>query len=449
MPASAGKILFEGVEVAPLTRRARPRDLVRLQMVFQNPFSSLNPRRTIGAQLAEAMLAAGFTRRAGRGRVAELLELVGLSPGAAERYPHQFSGGQRQRIAVARALAAEPSVIVLDEPLSSLDASAQAQLANVLVDLARKLEIGLLLISHDLAIVRYAADAISVMYLGRIVEDGPPAPPVETPLHPYTEALIGAVPHADGAGTLPEALPGEVPDPARPPSRLPLPSALPLPVRPLHGRRAAAASARRRANGRLLAPRRRPHATPAAREGCGPDQPMEVTDERLDVRRHRSLAGAPARDPAHGCRPVSLRRGRRLALHRHSLAGDAADAGDPEPRGRAGGGARLRRAARRGALVGRGRARDRGARLPAVRCRLRRASRRDSRSSSPTSCARRGRTHRRPRALRAAPALEDRGRDRRHPPGTACGRGCDGGGRGDPARARRSTASGCSTKDSR
>ena len=137
VPASAGRILFEGREVGPLTRRARPRDLVRLQMVFQNPFSSLNPRRTIGAQLAEAMLAAGFTRRAGRGRVTELLELVGLSAGAAERYPHQFSGGQRQRIAVARALAAEPSVIVLDEPLSSLDASAQAQLANVLVDLAR------------------------------------------------------------------------------------------------------------------------------------------------------------------------------------------------------------------------------------------------------------------------------------------------------------------------
>jgi oligopeptide/dipeptide ABC transporter ATP-binding protein len=218
VPASAGKIFFEGREVGPLTRRARPRDLVRLQMVFQNPFSSLNPRRTIGAQLAEAMLAAGLTRRAGRGRVAELLELVGLSAGAAERYPHQFSGGQRQRIAVARALAAQPSVIVLDEPLSSLDASAQAQLANVLVDLARTLEIGLLLISHDLAIVRYAADAISVMYLGRIVEDGPAAATWQTPLHPYTEALVGAVPHADGAGTLPEALPGEVPDPARPPA---------------------------------------------------------------------------------------------------------------------------------------------------------------------------------------------------------------------------------------
>ena len=217
VPTSAGRIVFEGHEVTPLTRRARPRDLVRLQMVFQNPFSSLNPRRTIGTQLTEAALASGASRRVGRDRVGELLERVGLSASVASRYPHQFSGGQRQRIAVARALAAEPSVIVLDEPLSSLDASAQAQLANVLVELARTLEIGLLLISHDLAIVRYAADTISVMYLGRIVEDGQAEQTWETPLHPYTEALIGAVPNADGEGTLPLALPGEVPDPARPP----------------------------------------------------------------------------------------------------------------------------------------------------------------------------------------------------------------------------------------
>jgi peptide/nickel transport system ATP-binding protein len=218
VPASGGTIMFEGHEVTALSRRARPHELVRLQMVFQNPYSSLNPRRTIGAQLGEAMAAAGIRRRAGRSRAGELLELVGLSAEATTRYPHQFSGGQRQRIAVARALAAEPSVIVLDEPLSSLDASAQAQLANVLVDLARSLGIGLLLISHDLAIVRYAADAISVMYLGEVVEDGAAGPTWDIPLHPYTEALIGAVPYADGEGTLPHALPGEVPDPARPPA---------------------------------------------------------------------------------------------------------------------------------------------------------------------------------------------------------------------------------------
>src|SRR4051794_36345592 len=134
------------------------------------------------------------------------------------RYPHQSSGGQRHRIAVARALAAAPSVLVLDEPLASLDASAQAQLANLLVDLSRRLSLSLLLISHDLAIVRHVADVVSVMYLGVMVETGPTQPMWSLPLHPYTEALIGAVPSPDGRGVLPDALPGEVPDPAHPPA---------------------------------------------------------------------------------------------------------------------------------------------------------------------------------------------------------------------------------------
>ena len=217
---AAGTIRFEGRDVTPLTRRARPRELSRLQMVFQNPYSSLNPRRKVGSQLADAgaKLDPRLARGPRRERVAELLETVGLPSSAADRFPHQFSGGQRQRIAIARTLAASPSVLVLDEPLASLDASAQAQIANLLVELSRDLGLSLLLISHDLAIVRHVADVVAVMYLGVMVETAPTRALWEQPLHPYTEALIGAVPHADGEGFLPEALPGEVPDPARPPS---------------------------------------------------------------------------------------------------------------------------------------------------------------------------------------------------------------------------------------
>jgi peptide/nickel transport system ATP-binding protein len=206
---TSGTVTFESREVTPLRRRARPADLVRLQLVFQNPYSSLNPRRTVGSQVADGARGAN---------VAELLDLVGLPANAVSRYPHEFSGGQRQRIAIARALAANPSVVVLDEPLASLDASAQAQLANLLKRLARRLDVGLLLISHDLAIVRHVADEVSVMYLGRMAEQAPTEQLWARPAHPYSEALIAAVPRPDGGGLLPEALPGEVPDPASPPS---------------------------------------------------------------------------------------------------------------------------------------------------------------------------------------------------------------------------------------
>jgi oligopeptide/dipeptide ABC transporter ATP-binding protein len=215
---TAGHVRFEGRDVTALTRRARPQALTRLQLVFQNPYSSLNPRRKIGDQIADGLPDHASGRSGRARRVGELLERVGLSAGAAQRFPSQFSGGQRQRIAIARALAADPSLIVLDEPLASLDASAQAQVANLLVQLSRELSLGLLLISHDLAIVRHTADVVSVMYLGRIVETGQTREVWSAPLHPYTEALIAAVPRPDGSGTMPDALPGEVPDPARPPT---------------------------------------------------------------------------------------------------------------------------------------------------------------------------------------------------------------------------------------
>ncbi len=213
---SAGSVTFEGERVAPLSRTPRPMAQRRLQMVFQDPFSSLNPRRTVADLIGDGLNVA----RGHGGRVltvGECLERVGLPAAAGERFPHQFSGGQRQRIAIARALAADPRCIVADEPISALDASAQASVANLLVSLVDELEMGLLFISHDLSIVRRIADITTVMYLGKIVESGPSERLWDTPLHPYAAGLIGAIPEPDGSGRLPLDLPGDVPDPASPP----------------------------------------------------------------------------------------------------------------------------------------------------------------------------------------------------------------------------------------
>jgi peptide/nickel transport system ATP-binding protein len=218
---TAGTIVACGHDRSTPARSARERRRrgSEVQIVFQDPYSSLDPRQTAEQAIGEVLRLHRGGEKAGRAtRVRELCELVGLPASAVGRYPHEFSGGQRQRIAIARTLAADPSVIVLDEPLASLDASAQAQLANLLLDLSRNLGLGLLLISHDLAIVRHVSDSVSVMYLGRMVETGETRAVWERPLHPYTESLVNAIPHPDGRGFLPAALPGEVPDPVDPPS---------------------------------------------------------------------------------------------------------------------------------------------------------------------------------------------------------------------------------------
>ena len=218
LPVESGAVWFDGEPVLPITRRARPARQRRLQMIFQDPYSSLNPRRRIGSQIEDALrMAARYGGDRGH-RVRELLERVQLPPDTAEKYPHEFSGGQRQRIAIARVLAADPALIVADEAISALDASAQAAVANLLVGLAREFHVGLLFISHDLSVVGKMADAVSVMYLGTVVESGPTRLLWNSPQHPYTAALIAAVPEADGRRVLPQDLPGDVPDPANPPT---------------------------------------------------------------------------------------------------------------------------------------------------------------------------------------------------------------------------------------
>jgi peptide/nickel transport system ATP-binding protein len=193
---TAGSIRFEGADIthadAAAMRPLRP----RLQMVFQDPYASLNPRIAIGDALAEPLLVHGRvpSRQAARVRVAALLETVGLNPSWAGRFPHEFSGGQRQRVSIARALALEPDLVVADEPVSALDVNVQAQVLNLMLDLRARLGLAYLFIAHDLAVVRAFCDRVGVMYLGRIVEEGPAAEILSAPLHPYTVALVSAVP---------------------------------------------------------------------------------------------------------------------------------------------------------------------------------------------------------------------------------------------------------------
>jgi oligopeptide/dipeptide ABC transporter ATP-binding protein len=217
-PLAAGTVTFEGREVTRLGRGRRPDHLRGLQMVFQDPYESLNPRRKVGDLIADGAFLRGSSRKDGLQLAGELLERVGMPAAAVNSYPHEFSGGQRQRIAIARTLATRPSCLIADEPISALDASAQAQVANLLGELVDDGDLGLVLVSHDLSVVRQVADRVAVMYLGRIVEIGATETVWASPQHPYTEALVAAIPRADGAGVLPADLPGDVPDPASPPS---------------------------------------------------------------------------------------------------------------------------------------------------------------------------------------------------------------------------------------
>jgi len=218
---SAGSVRFDGVDLLGLGAREMRAFRRRMQIVFQDPFSSLNPHLRVADMLEEAMVIHGLEPdgAARRARVDELLATVGLRPEYGRRFPHEFSGGQRQRLAIARALAVRPEFIVADEPVSALDVSIQAQIVNLLDDLQRRFGIALLFIAHDLAVVRHVAPRVAVMYLGRIVEIGDAESVFARPSHPYTRALISAIPVPD-----PDArrerilLGGEIPSPMAPPS---------------------------------------------------------------------------------------------------------------------------------------------------------------------------------------------------------------------------------------
>ena len=217
---TGGRVLFEGADIAGFDRAATKRYRASVQAVFQDPWGSLDPRMRIGASIGEPLLASGsWKRRAARERVHELLAQVGLAPEHADRFPHEFSGGQRQRIAVARALALNPKLVVLDEPVSALDVSIRAQIINLLKDLQERHGLAFLLVAHHLATVWTLSDEVAVMYLGEIVERAPSEEIRTRPLHPYTQALMAAAlpahPRDAGAGT---PLMGDVPSPIDPPT---------------------------------------------------------------------------------------------------------------------------------------------------------------------------------------------------------------------------------------
>ena len=218
---SEGTLTFDGTDISHLTPRAMRPIRRKIQMVFQDPYASLNPRRRVQDLIAEPLrIHLTLTPAQERARVAELLDQVGLLPDHAQRYPHEFSGGQRQRIGIARAIALEPKMVILDEPVSALDVSVQAQIVNLLSDLQDRLKLTYVFVAHDLSVVRQVSTRIAVMYLGSIVEIGEATEIFTRPAHPYTQALISAVPKpVNATGTRQRIiLTGDVPSPIAPPS---------------------------------------------------------------------------------------------------------------------------------------------------------------------------------------------------------------------------------------
>jgi oligopeptide/dipeptide ABC transporter ATP-binding protein len=227
---TSGRVVIDGTDVTALAPGPLRAFRKRAQIIFQDPYASLNPRMTVGAILDEPLVIHGLgDTDARKKRVAELLDVVGLRPEVAARYPHEFSGGQRQRVGIARALAVEPRFIVADEPLSALDVSVQAQIVNLLFELQRERTLTYLFISHDLKIVEHLCDRVAVMYLGRVVEEAPAASLYARPLHPYTVALLSAVPEIDPAAKRTRLiLEGDVPSPSAPPPGCPFHPRCPL-----------------------------------------------------------------------------------------------------------------------------------------------------------------------------------------------------------------------------
>jgi oligopeptide/dipeptide ABC transporter ATP-binding protein len=223
LPPTKGAIRFSPepgrtIDMAPLSRRALRPLRRHIQMIFQDPYASLNPRMMVGDIIAEPLLVNGMPAAQRRTRVRELLDLVGLPAAARTRFPHAFSGGQRQRIGIARALALNPALVVADEPVSALDVSVQAQIINLLLELQDRLRLSMLFVAHDLGVVRHVSDRVAVMYVGRIVETAPTTALYARPRHPYTEALLAAVPKPDPALRDSASAPiGEIADPANPP----------------------------------------------------------------------------------------------------------------------------------------------------------------------------------------------------------------------------------------